>query len=181
MDVAWELLGSKPLADLTINEIAFKAGTTRPAIYRRWSSVEEIVIDAFLRAVQTNVPAPGNAEPPEQLHEYIRLLCKFINSRVGRVIAEILGRAQSDDALMTKFHEGFLLPRRDHGREIVRAGQNSGQFRKDLDTDLIIDLYAGPIYFRAFARYAAMDEAFAQVLADQVLQMVTAKHSGDMR
>lgn len=65
-----------------------------------------------------------------------------------------------------------LLPRRRTAHEIIRNGQKMGQFREDLDLDLIVDLYAGPIYFRAFSRYANMDETFAKGLADHVLQTI---------
>ncbi|WP_371255978.1 TetR-like C-terminal domain-containing protein [Paracoccus sp. J39] len=85
--------------------------------------------------------------------------------RVGRVIAELLGRAQSDEALMAAFHRGFLVPRRNHARELIARGRADGVFRADLDLDLIIDLYAGPIYFRAFAKHAPLDRDFAEGLA----------------
>ena len=45
MEAAWHLLADKSLASLTIREIAECAGTSRPAIYRRWNSVEEVAID----------------------------------------------------------------------------------------------------------------------------------------
>ncbi|RXJ72761.1 hypothetical protein CS022_14090 [Veronia nyctiphanis] len=167
---AWELLAQRPLAELTINEIAARAETTRPAVYRRWSRVEDIVIDAFLDAVSESVPSPKASEPSEQLHEYILLLCNFVNSWAGRVIAEILGRAQSDPQLMTKFQEVFLMPRRGHASEIIKRGQDSGCFRTDLEMDFIIDLYAGPIYFRAFSHHAELDQSFAEQLADVVLK-----------
>ncbi|KKD61800.1 hypothetical protein RN22_04065 [Grimontia sp. AD028] len=171
----WDLLAEQPLADLTINEIARRAETTRPAVYRRWSSVEDIVIDAFLDAVSENVPSPQLSEPPKQLREYIVLLCNFVNSRVGRVIAEILGRAQSDPVLMAKFQNVYLLPRRGHASEIIKRGQESGYFRSDLDMDFIIDLYAGPIYFRAFSHHSSLDASFAERLANEVLTTLMRK------
>ncbi len=172
-DAAWRLLADRPLAALTINEIAACAGTSRPAVYRRWNSVEEIVIDAFLTAVEDEVPTPREEHSPDALREYIASLTRFLSSRVGRVTAEILGRAQSDPALMERFHDGFLRRRRAHGRSLVEQGQRAGYFRTDFDSELIIDLYAGPIYFRAFSRHAPLDEEFARDLAEIVLSAIS--------
>lgn len=165
LSATWALLAEKSLSELTLNEIASAAGTSRPALYRRWNSVEAIVIDAFLAMVEDEVPTPGIAEPALALQEYIVSLARFLQGRVGRVIAELLGRAQNDDALMAAFHQGFLVPRRNHARELIERGQVAGVFRSDLDLDLIIDLYAGPIYFRAFAKHAPLDRDFADGLA----------------
>ena len=175
--VLWKLLENKSLAELTINEIALKAKTTRPAIYRRWSSIEEICIDAFLAEVEQKVPTPTSNHPPDALREYILSLIKFLSGQVGKVIAEILGRAQVSPELMRKFHDGFLKPRRNHARQIIRRGQKSNHFRSDIDFDLLIDLYAGPIYFRAFAQHAPLNDKFAQELADTVLVAIKKEKS----
>lgn len=175
----WALLEGQPLAQLTVNEIAKAAGTSRPAIYRRWRSVEEIVIDAFLSAVEDRVPSPGTIRPADALREYIRSLAHFLNGRVGRVVSEILGRAQNDDALMRAFHDGFLIRRRAHGRALIERGQAEGVFRADFDCDLIIDLYAGPIYFRAFTHHAPLDDAFTASLADAVLAAIQTRSDSD--
>jgi len=169
LSATWALLAEKSLSELTLNEIAGAAGTSRPALYRRWNSVEAIVIDAFLAMVEDEVPTPGIAEPTRALQEYIVSLARFLQGRVGRVIAELLGRAQNDGALMAAFHQGFLVPRRIHARELIERGQVAGVFRRDLDLDLIIDLYAGPIYFRAFSKHAPLDRDFADRLARLVV------------
>ncbi|WBU64312.1 TetR/AcrR family transcriptional regulator [Paracoccus aerodenitrificans] len=168
-DATWQLLAEKSLASLTISEIAETAGTSRPTVYRRWNSVEEIVIDAFLDEVEDAVMADLRGHPPDALREYITSLGRFLGGRVGRIMAEILGRAQNDPELMERFHADFLRQRRDYGRALIQHGQRKGFFRSDLDSDLIIDLYAGPLYFRAFARHAPINDAFTAELAEVVL------------
>lgn len=171
-DTAWKLLADRSLASLTISEIAECAGTSRPTIYRRWNTVEEIVIDAFLNVVEEAVLADAASSAPDALHAYILSLGQFLGGRVGSVMAEILGRAQNDPDLMERFHAEFLRKRRDNGRELVRRGQREGHFRADLDSDLIIDLYAGPLYFRAFAKHAPINDDFTHQLAELVLAAI---------
>lgn len=171
-DAAWELLADESLATLTISQIAERAGTSRPAIYRRWKSVDEIVIEAFLREVEGAVLADQSQPAPVALREYVVSLGRFLNGRAGRVVAEILGRGQTDPELMARFQADFLEPRRNNGRALIRRGQMAGDFRSDLDSDLIIDLYAGPLYLRAFAKHATIDDEFARQLVDRVLTAI---------
>jgi len=172
MDATWDLLQERPLAKLTIQEIAERAGTTRPAIYRRWNSIDEIVIDAFLNSISEKVIIPEDYDPPDQFRFYVKKLTAVLNSGTGRVIAEIVGRAQSDPDLMARFKSGFLVPRRLHGYQIIERGQALGVFRSDLPPNLVMDLYAGPIYYRAFFQLEAADEAYAEQLADSVLAVL---------
>lgn len=166
---AWQLMDEKPLAGISVKEIAERAGTTRAAVYRRWSSVERVAIDAFLDAVEHQVPKPTTAYPPDALKELVVSLARFLNGRTGRAIVEILGRAQANPELLSAFHDGFFKPRRNLGRSIILQGQEEGHFRRDIESELIVDMYAGPMYLRAFAKHAALDEAFAESLVEQLL------------
>lgn len=168
-DAAWDLVRDSSLSAVTIQQIAKRAGVSRPAIYRRWGSAPEIVIAAFLQVVEDAVPMPVDNDPARALRAYIASLVGFLSGPVGRIIAELLGRAQGDAHLLAEFHDKFLTLRRAHGRALIESGQRSGHFRRDLATDAIIDLYAGPIYFRAFSRHGPLDRAFADDLATLVL------------
>ena len=56
-EAAWDLVRDSSLNAVTIQQIAKRAGVSRPAIYRRWSSAPEIVID--LRAALSYSPKIG--------------------------------------------------------------------------------------------------------------------------
>ncbi len=168
-EAAWGLVCDSSLNAVTIQQIAKRAGVSRPAIYRRWSSAPEIVIAAFLNVVEDAVPMPEEADPDAALRSYIASLVRFLAGPVGRIIAELLGRAQGEPELLDQFHDKFLKQRRAHGRALIERGQRSGCFRADIDAEAIIDLYAGPIYFQAFSRHGPLDAAFADALATLVL------------
>lgn len=167
-----DLLAEKSLAELTMNDIAVKADTSRPAIYRRWGSIEEIALAALLEMAEEQAPTPKTGNPPDQLRDYILTLAQFVGGKPGEIIAEILGRAQGNPDLMELLRIAYLAPRRTHVEQIIRRGQEAGCFRRDLKVDTILDLYAGPIYFRAFTRHSRFDDEFARDLADKVLTAI---------
>lgn len=50
LDAAVELIAVRGVGGVTVAEVARNAGVSRPTVYRRWSSADEIVRTALLRA-----------------------------------------------------------------------------------------------------------------------------------
>ncbi|MGH1483382.1 MAG: TetR/AcrR family transcriptional regulator [Geminicoccales bacterium] len=164
LDATNRMLEATRVGELTINTIAKEAGVSRPAIYRRWSTPREIALEAFLQSTSEAVTAPICDTSSEVLKAYILALTRFMRGRGGRIIAELLGEAQNDPELLTLFHERFLDSRREHGRGLIERGMESGEFDPKLDIGLMIDLYAGPIYYRALSAHAELTDDFAHEL-----------------
>ena len=57
LDAAAELLAEVGYADLTVAAIADRAGTSRPAVYRRWPTKAHLVHEAAFRDSVTREPA----------------------------------------------------------------------------------------------------------------------------
>src|SRR5260370_35342567 len=55
LDATLELLAEEGFQGLSIEEVAARAGAGKTTIYRRWSSKEELVMEA-IRQVQIEVP-----------------------------------------------------------------------------------------------------------------------------
>ena len=168
-----EQLETQSVGELTIKGIAEAAGVTRPAIYRRWSTPTEIALDAFLETTGLEMPIEIGDNPVEALGTHILAMTRFMRTRQGRVVAEILGAAQSDPELLALFRERFLNQRRKLGRALFENGIGLGAFNPDLDIDLAIDLYAGPIYHRALVGHYALTDDFGRSLAACVLRAIT--------
>lgn len=63
LDAAWAEMGDKGYANLTMEAIAARAGTSRPVLSRRWSSVQELATAAIRRELARRplvVPDLGN-------------------------------------------------------------------------------------------------------------------------
>jgi AcrR family transcriptional regulator len=169
-----KLLETQNVVDLTIKGIAQAAGVTRPAIYRRWSTPIDIALDAFLETTEQEISVDVNGDPAEALAAHILAMTRFMRSPRGRLLAVLLGAAQSDTATRAAFRERFLKQRRKHGRILFERGMNFGKFDADLDIELAIDLYAGPIYYRALGGHQMLSDKFAKGLAKRVLRAVQA-------
>ena len=53
-----QLLSEKPLRDISMDEIARKAGVGKATIYKWWPSKAYVALDAFLRKSNQMIPTP---------------------------------------------------------------------------------------------------------------------------
>ncbi|MEO1205474.1 MAG: TetR/AcrR family transcriptional regulator [Pseudomonadota bacterium] len=164
------LLETQAVGDLTINGIAKEAGVSRPAIYRRWSNVREIALEAFLTSTEQQIPMARTSSAAEMLRAQIRAIAKFMRGSGGRIVAELVGEGQKDPEVLAEFRDRFLTQRRLAGRAVIEKGIESGEFDASIDVEIAVDLYAGPIYYRLMTGHGKLTDAFACELAARVLR-----------
>jgi len=70
----------------------------------------------------------------------------------GRITAELLGEAQTDPELLDALHRTYSQPRRSAGLTALRAAQERGQIRADVDLDTVIDQPWGACLYRLLMR-----------------------------
>jgi AcrR family transcriptional regulator len=63
LDAAWEVLVRSGFGGFTMDGVAAQAGTSRPVLYRRWSTISELAMDAIRNHLVENtveLPDTGN-------------------------------------------------------------------------------------------------------------------------
>jgi AcrR family transcriptional regulator len=143
-----QLLKTKPLRDITIEEIARKAGVGKATIYKWWPSKAYVALDAFLRKMNRMVPNPDTGTAEADLKEQIHYLSTFYTSPIGRIFGQFLAEAQSDPEFAGLLRERFLKPRREIAGVIVDRAIKRGEIDPSLDRDLVLDLLYGPVMYR---------------------------------
>src|SRR5215469_113770 len=76
------LLKEKPLRDITIEEIARKAGVGKATIYKWWPSKAYVALDAFLGKMNKMVPTPDTGSAEGDFKEQLNSLIAFYTSPV---------------------------------------------------------------------------------------------------
>ena len=66
----------------------------------------------------------------------------------------------------------MLAPRRQSMREALQRARARGEARRSVDTELLLDLLAGPFYFRTLFGHARVDRRLTRGVVDQVLRIV---------
>ncbi len=84
------------------------------------------------------------------------------------MLAEIIGEAQTDPELLEGFRARFLAVWRAAARELIERGKMTGEFDRNLDTELALDLLHGPVCYRLLVGHLPLDRGFVEALAKLV-------------
>ncbi len=140
VDATIELLTERGYEGLSLARVAERAGTTTPAIYRRWSSKADLVLSAVFRTQGDDVVA-DTGDLVADIHTMIRWSLEKFASPAGRAaLAGLLGApARAETATSSELAAvwGQINDR------LVRAVQR-GEIRSDIDSDGLILQLAGP-------------------------------------
>jgi AcrR family transcriptional regulator len=148
------------LARMSVDAVAQQAGVSKATIYRWWPNKAAIVMEALLTSSEAEVYVPTSPYPEEDLIARVRRTVALFRGPRGRVIASLIGQAQSDPEIAEAYRQHLLGPRRIAMRAAIQRAVDAGIYRPDIDFDLATDVLYGPLYQRLLLRHAPFDEAF---------------------
>lgn len=169
IQAVYELLQTRSVYELTMEEIARHAKVGKPTIYKWWPSKAALVLDMFEERVvpQFAVQPADSAEAciRKQVAELIRLLGGFF----GKVSADIIAEGQCEPSILEEYRKRYLVNRRSMSTEILERGFATGEFTRRVDPAVLIDLLYGPIYYRLLVRHLPLDQAFGETIVETVM------------
>jgi len=173
----YDLLHQKSVRDLTIEEVARRAGVGKPTIYKWWPSKAALVMDMLDARIVEDLPAPGrNSE--KAIRGLVTEVVRRFNGFPGKVAMEILAEGQSEPSVLQEYRDRYLSKRRACVTEVIERAQASGEFRKDIDPQVLIDMIFGPIYYRRLVRHLKLDQRFADEVVRHALAYVRSQPDG---
>ncbi|EJM97767.1 transcriptional regulator [Herbaspirillum sp. YR522] len=154
---------------LSLEGVAARAGVGKATIYRWWSNKSALVMEALLRAVEP-MPAIGDSgSARNDLELHIAHLSQLLRGKSGRVVREMIALAQFDDDTMRIFNDNYLAPRRAALVTVLERGVQAGEFRAELDLNLVFDLLYAPLLQRLLTGSADFEERQVKAQLDLVL------------
>lgn len=171
LTAAYELLLETGFAAVTVEKIAERAGVSKATIYKWWPNKAAVVMDGYLSAASARLPVPDTGSVFEDIVEHAANLTRFLISREGKIITEIIGEGQSDPGLKEVYQARYFQPRRLEARQLMERGRERGELREDTDIGLCTDLIYGPVFYRLLLTGEPLDDAY-------IRQLVTAAFAG---
>jgi AcrR family transcriptional regulator len=145
------LLLRMSVQDLSIESIAKKAKVGKTTIYRWWPNKTAVVMDALINQPGMSSPLPTAATNTEAVEMLVDKLVRVLSSTNGQIIAQLFSEAQADEKSLEVFEQSFLAPLTDAIQYSIERGKDDGEFRRDIDTDMAVDMICGPVFFRLMA------------------------------
>jgi AcrR family transcriptional regulator len=139
LDAAWAELVEHGYADMTLESVAKRAGTSRPVLHRRWPTRTKLATAAMARYLSLN---PVSVPNMGSVRDEIRLLLRRLSDRARPDLIRLLFDMSSDLAdaksnfaeLKNEITNGELM------RSILKRGVDRGEIDPDHLTPRIVAL-----------------------------------------
>ena len=169
LDAALAVLERSGYRGLTVEEVARRAGTTKPAVYRRWSNRQRLVLAAFALRLG-DVRAPDTHCTLCDLDECLKLFVAAYRRMPPEVIGPLYADCASDPDLRAEFMATLFDPPREAVKETLDRAHGRGDLRDDVDRDLILDLLGSLVHYRVLFGHAATTDAEIERAVEALLQ-----------
>lgn len=165
---------------MTLDDVARDAGVTRPTVYRRWSTKEDLAIAAVANLITSSSHQPtGDAR--QDLHDQARqLFSNWSNNQylglLGAAIVERENHRELYDALL----ERLIRPRRKALLAILNAGVERGVVRSDVDAEVVVTMFVGSFYAVSMAEsWSELEiEGWANRLVESTMRLISPVNTG---
>ncbi len=121
-------------------------------------------------APKTSPEKPG-AELADLISHFYAVVDEYTGES-GKIISQIIAECQYDENARKYLLDKIIGPRRKFTSEIITKAKNSGEIRSNADTEVLVDMLFGPIYFRMLVGHQALDPAFSEAITAQFTNLV---------
>lgn len=169
-----ELLAETGYPGLLVSAIAERAGTSKPAIYRRWPSKAHLVHEAvFPIGAATTIPDTGSL--PEDLREMVRRTMAFLTTPAARsALPGLVGEMASDPTLHSALLERFADIFAGGLAEWLERATGRGEVRADVTAAELAEAIAGITLLGLLTHVTELDEAWVDRTTTLLLKGISA-------
>jgi AcrR family transcriptional regulator len=158
------------LEALTVEGVAARAGVSKNTIYRRYPSKLDLVVSAVRCYTHVGDPAPDTGSTRGDVRALVDDLAGILtDSPVGRMLPILVAVRTRAPELDLAYRE-IVAEKRSKSVEVVRRGIERGDFRPDVDEDVVVDSFVSGLFYRFLVTNAPLDEAFRVAVVDGALR-----------
>ncbi|OBK76193.1 TetR/AcrR family transcriptional regulator [Mycobacterium sp. 1164985.4] len=169
-----DLLGAAGYADLTVDAIARRAGTSKPAIYRRWPGKAHLVHEAvFPLSAATELPDTGSlaGDVREMVSRTVGVLTTpAARAALPGLVAEMAADPTLHAALLERF--SHVLSRGLTERLVAAAAR--GEVRSEVSAADIVEAMAGMTFLALITRGDSLDNGWVDRTAEFITRGISA-------
>jgi len=164
------LLFEDGAAGVTFDKVAARAGASKMTLYKWWPSPGVLALEAYFDSTEHQLSFPDTGDIEADLITQMTAFTRLLNGQDGgKVIAGLIGTAQSDPALARALRDFYSGPRRQLAIDRLQRAQQTGQLRPGLDLAAVVDQLWGACYHRILLFSEPIEPATAKTLVTNLL------------
>lgn len=169
LEATFDALDDTGYGALTLAAVARRAGTTTPAIYRRWPTRQHLVL-AALAARLGEAHAPDTGCTLCDLNECVEIFVAAFDRLPPGVIGPLFADCAADPDLHANFMAVLFAPPRAAVAHTLSLAHTRGDLREDTDLELTVDLLGSLIHYRALFGHAPTSPADIERAVEALLR-----------
>jgi AcrR family transcriptional regulator len=144
---------------MSVEAVARRAGVAKTAIYRRWPSKLEMVLELVTDVAGPSLPLPDTGSLRGDIELVLRMASKALGHRLAsQIIPDLLGEAARNPQIARTLQTALATTQRSIGVDLIGRAIRRGELPAETDPDAAVDLIVGPLYWRmAVARTPVPD------------------------
>lgn len=164
---AFAELAAAGYARMSMEAVARRAGVGKAALYRRWTSKQDMLTELIRDAVEDTLPpTPATGSLHGDLRELLGAFrAQLADPVVSGVGPGLVAEARHTPALAEVLHSSVATPRRAAVAGVLRSAVDRGELPAGLDTELALDLLIAPLLFRVLVLGDDVDDIYLETLA----------------
>jgi AcrR family transcriptional regulator len=158
----------------SVEAVAARARAGKASIYRRWSSKNDLVMDALCAVLPTaeacgiGMDLDDSVTTFDALRNVAHAIAGVITSPAGDAMRTIKCEAAADPDLARLIDERFQAPRRAALLGLLRRGVERGEVRPGAATQLVADVVPAVLTHRVILQREPLTEADITAMIEQV-------------
>lgn len=169
LDATLAVLDETSYGALAFEEVARRAGTTRPAIYRRWPDRAHLVLAAIARRL--DVPeSPDTGCTLCDFDEGLRVFLTEFRTIRPDVLSSLFADCAEDQGLREQYIRIVFDPPRAAVGSMLDRAIARGHLRTDTDREHILDLLGSLVYYRALFGHTHITDAETEQVIETLLR-----------
>ncbi|ODQ93744.1 TetR/AcrR family transcriptional regulator [Mycolicibacterium holsaticum] len=174
LEATVELLGQTGYAGLSVDAIARRAATSKPAIYRRWPSKAHVVHEAvFPIGAATELPDTGSVGG--DVREILRRTVAVLTTPAARAaLPGLVGEMAADPTLHAALLERFAHILGRGLTDWLDAAVARGEVRAEVSAADVVDAIAGITFLALITHADTLDDAWVNRTAELITKGISA-------
>ncbi|CAA0105535.1 putative HTH-type transcriptional regulator [Mycolicibacterium vanbaalenii] len=146
-------------AGLSVEAVATRAGVNKTTVYRRWPTLDDLLVDALTEWSLEALPVPDTGSIEADLVTLGRELADVLNEGVGRQIVAIVLTAGLKSARLSEATRRYFDHQALRALPTVNQAIGRGELPATCDANALLTAFRAPLFYRMVTTGDPIDEA----------------------
>lgn len=170
-EALFELLLSQGYANISLQQLSKLTGISRTTLYRRWSSLDDLIVDAIANKIQDSIEIPQELAPIDAFKIMLQQLAMFLQSPLGHSFLQASLNIKDEISIRKRqdlWHARYQLIAQSFQRLLLENQQQQ-------NIHDIISMTLGSFYFQIFIENKKVDDSFINAVLRNSLTLLQSR------